>query len=152
MILPALSKKSFGILLIPLSLRPKNFALPQDIPNHILEYYLSTMWIVDGVEVKSLIRKKMSLFDPHITPWGKMKSANPYCTSAWHAQSYSEYQMSPPENVDVVHMTNFTEKQKNRHISDPKLTLRDKMKIPKPYSTSTRHSKSSLTKKYYNKL
>ena len=36
----------------------------------------------------SLILHITSLFDPHMTPGGKMKIPNPYCTSARDAQSY----------------------------------------------------------------
>ena len=47
-----------------------------------------------------------------------------------------EYQLSTPENVNVVQMTNFTEK-KRKSFFDP----RDKMKYPKPF-ISKRHSQS----------
>ena len=53
-----------------------------------------------------------------------------------------EYQLYTSENVDVVQVTNFTEK-KEKSFLDPHLTPRDKMKIPKPYCTSTGHGKSS---------
>ena len=48
-----------------------------------------------------------------------------------------ENQLSTSENVDVVQVTNFTEKKK-RLFFDPHLTPRDQMKIPKPNCTSTR--------------
>ena len=60
----------------------------EDIPIHILKYQMSTPWNVDGVQVVCLIWQKTSLFDPHMTPGGKMKIPNPYCTSARHAYSY----------------------------------------------------------------
>ena len=47
-----------------------------------------------------------------------------------------EYQLSTSENVDVVHVTNFTEK-KEKSFFDPHLTPRVKMKIPKPYCACT---------------
>ena len=53
-----------------------------------------------------------------------------------------EYQLSTSENVDVVQVTNFTEK-KEKSFFDPYLTLRDKIKIPKPYCASTGHGQSS---------
>ena len=75
----------------------------------------------------------------HMTSGRKMKIPNPYCTSARHALNHIlEFQLSTPENVDVVQVTNFTEKWKHR-FSTPHLTSRDKMKIPIPYCTSTRH-------------
>ena len=52
-----------------------------------------------------------------------------------------EYQWSTLENLDEVQMTNFTEKKK-RCFFDRHLTLRDKMKIPKPCCTFKRHSQS----------
>ena len=107
----------------------------QDIPIHILKYHLSTPWNVDRVQVTFLIidRKR------HMTSGRKMKIPNPYCTSARHALNHIlEFQLSTPENVDVVQVTNFTEKWKHR-FSTPHLTSRDKMKIPIPYCTSTRH-------------
>ena len=82
----------------------------QDIPNHMLEHHLSTIWNVDGVQVTSLIWQKTSLFDLDMTPGGKMNIPNPYCTSARHAHTYVEYQLSTPENVDVVQLTNFRDK------------------------------------------
>ena len=60
----------------------------QDIPNHIREYHLSTIWNVDGVQVKSLLWQKTSFFDIHMTPGGHMKTPIPYCTFASPAQSY----------------------------------------------------------------
>ena len=51
-----------------------------------------------------------------------------------------EYQLSTPENVDVVVMYR---KKKETSFFDPHLTPGDKMKIPKPYCTSTRHSQSN---------
>ena len=53
----------------------------QDIPNHILEYHLSTIWNVDGFQLTSLVLQKTSLFDPQMIQ-GEMKIPNPYCTSA----------------------------------------------------------------------
>ena len=53
-----------------------------------------------------------------------------------------EYQLSTPENVDVIQGTNFAKQKKETSFSDPHLTPRDKMKIPKSYYTSTRHSQS----------
>ena len=55
---------------------------------HILEYHLSTIWNLDGVQVTNLIRQKTSFFHPHMTPGGKIKIPNPYCTSTRHDQSY----------------------------------------------------------------
>ena len=48
-----------------------------------------------------------------------------------------KYQLSTPDNVDVVQMINFTVKKKTS-IYDPHLTQWDKFKILKPYCTSTR--------------
>ena len=53
-----------------------------------------------------------------------------------------EYQLSTSENVDLVQVTNFTEK-KEKSFFDPHLTPRDKMKILKTYCASTGHGKSS---------
>ena len=47
-----------------------------------------------------------------------------------------EYQLSTSENVGVVQVINFTGKKEM--LFDPHLTPREKMKIPKPYCTSTR--------------
>ena len=52
-----------------------------------------------------------------------------------------DYQLSIPENVDVVQVTDFAIKKETLFF-EPHLTPRDKMKVPKPYCTSTRHSKS----------
>ena len=50
-----------------------------------------------------------------MTSGRKMKIPNPYCTSARHALNHIlEFQLSTPENVDVVQVTNFTEKWKHR--------------------------------------
>ena len=54
----------------------------------------------------------VSLFDPHMIPWGKMKIPNPYCTSARQTYHILEVQLSTPESVVVVQVTNFTEKWK----------------------------------------
>ena len=43
----------------------------------------------NGVQVTSLTWQIPSLFDPHMTLWGKMKIPNHYCISARHAKSYS---------------------------------------------------------------
>ena len=56
------------------------------IPYHILEYHLSTIWNLNGVQVTSLIRQKTSFFHPNMTPGGKMKIPNHYCKSSRHAQ------------------------------------------------------------------
>ena len=53
-----------------------------------------------------------------------------------------EYQLSSPENVDKVQLTNFA-KKKEKTFFDPHLTPRNKMKIPKPYCASTGHGQSS---------
>ena len=50
-----------------------------------------------------------------------------------------KYQLSTPDNVDVVQMINFTVKKSKTSIFDPHLTHWDKLKILKPYCTSTRH-------------
>ena len=47
---------------------------------------------------------------PSYDPGGKTTIPNPNCTSARHAQSYLDYQLSTPENIDVINLTNFTEK------------------------------------------
>ena len=41
-----------------------------------------------------------------------------------------EYQLCTPEKIDVVQVTNFTEKMQ-KVVFDPHLTPRDKNKIPK---------------------
>ena len=52
------------------------------MPNHILEYQLSTPENVDGVQVTNFTEKKeTSIFDPHLTPRDKMKILKPFCTS-----------------------------------------------------------------------
>ena len=56
----------------------------QDIPNESLQYYLSTIWNVDGVQV-TRTRHCSTLVWPQ---GGKMKNPVPYCTSAKYAQSY----------------------------------------------------------------
>ena len=48
-----------------------------------------------------------------------------------------EYQLCIPENVDIVQVTNFTEKTS---FFDPHLTPQDKMKSHKPYCTYTKHT------------
>ena len=73
-----------------------------------LEYSLSTIWYVDGVEVTSLIWQNTSLFNPHMTQGGKMKIPNPYCTSATH--SYPRVSIVYHEKSRwIVQLTNFTE-------------------------------------------
>ena len=52
-----------------------------------------------------------------------------------------EYQLSTSENVDVVQVTNFTEKR--TVVFRPSFDPRDKIKIPKLYWTSTGHGQSS---------
>ena len=65
--------------------------------------------IEDGVHVISFIEQKTLIFAPFMTPGGKIKTLNPYCTSAKHMPSHIlEYQLSSPENVDEVQVTNFT--------------------------------------------
>lgn len=60
-----------------------------------------------------------------------------------HLQNMSnhirEYQLSTPENLNVTHVTNFTEKWILTLFFDPHSTPRDKIKIPKSYCTSTIH-------------
>ena len=84
----------------------------------------------------SLIRQKISFFHPHMTPGG-MKVPNPYCTSTRQPNHVLEYLLSTFENVDVVQVTNFTEKKKSSFST--LINPREKMKIPKPYCTSTGH-------------
>ena len=44
----------------------------QDMPNHILEFQLSTPENVDVVQLKNFTQKKeTSFFDPDLTPWAK---------------------------------------------------------------------------------
>ena len=58
------------------------------MPNHILEYQLSTSEIVDVVQVTNFTKKKeKSFFDPHLTPRDKMKIPKPYCASTGHGKS-----------------------------------------------------------------
>ena len=60
------------------------------MPNHILEYQLSTSENVDVVQVTNFnTKKEKSFFDPHLTPWDKMKMPKPYCASTGHGQSSS---------------------------------------------------------------
>ena len=40
-----------------------------------------------------------------------------------------EYELSTPENVDVVQVMNFPKKKKKTSFSDPHLSPRDEMKI-----------------------
>ena len=47
---------------------------------------------------------------PSFEPRGKWKFQNQYCTSARHVQSYPG--LFTPENVNVVEVSNFTEKKK----------------------------------------
>ena len=74
----------------------------------------------------------MSLFDPHMTPGGKLQIPNPYSTSAHMPNHILEYQLFTPENVNVVQVKNFTEKR----------TPWDKLKALKTYCASTRHTHS----------
>ena len=53
-----------------------------------------------------------------------------------------EYELSTPENVDVVQVMNFPEKKKTS-FSDPHLSPRDELKYPTAYYTSTRHTQSN---------
>ena len=57
------------------------------MPNHILEYQLSTSENVDVVQVTKFTEKKKLFFDPHLTPRDKMKIPKPYCASARPVQS-----------------------------------------------------------------
>ena len=60
------------------------------MPNHILEYQLSTSEKEDVVQVTNFTEKKeKSFFDPHLTPWDKRKIPKPYCASSGHGQSSS---------------------------------------------------------------
>ena len=52
---------------------------------------------------------------------------------------YLEHRLSTPENVDVLQVTN---RGKETSFFDPHLTTQEKMKIPQPYCTSTKHTKS----------
>ena len=45
---------------------------------------------------------------------------------------FLEYNLSTPENVDAIQLTNFAELEKLRFFN-PKLNHWDKMKIPKPF-------------------
>ena len=106
-------------------------------------YYLKYfVWNLDGVQVRSLIRQKTSFFHPHMTPGGKMKIPNPYCTSTRHVQSYPR--------VLIIYfwkcrcsLSDKLHRKKEKSFFDPRLTPRDKMKIPKPYCASTGHGQSS---------
>ena len=100
-----------------------------------LEYHLTTIWNVDGVQVTSPLWQKTSFIDPH----GKMKIPNPYCTFARHVQSYPR--------VSIVYSWKCRwrsgdklYRKKETSFFDHHLTTRDKNKIPKRYCTSTRHS------------
>ena len=78
-----------------------------------------------------------------MTPAGKMKIPNPYCTSTRHAQSYPR--------VPIVYFwkcrcssSDKLYRKQEKSFFDPHLTPRGKMKIPKPYCASTGHGQSSL--------
>ena len=51
------------------------------MPNHILEYQLSTPENVDEVQVTKFEKREKSFFDPQLTPQDKMKIPKPYYTS-----------------------------------------------------------------------
>ena len=52
------------------------------MPNHILEYQLSTSENVNVHQVTNFTEKKEKLFfDPHLTPLDNMKIPKSYCTS-----------------------------------------------------------------------
>ena len=89
----------------------------------------------------SLLWQKTSFFDPHMIPGGKMKIPKPYCTSAWYPKSYPR--------VSIVYSWKCWWSSSDNHYRknetsffNPHLTPRDKMKIPKPFCTSTRHFQS----------
>ena len=138
-------KRHFSNLIWPQGVKWKFRILTahlQDIPYHILEYYLSTIWNLNWVQVTSLIWQKTSLFSPRMTPAGKMKIPNPYCTSKRHAQSYPR--------VSIVYFWKFrcsssdkVYRKQEKSFFDPHLTPRGKMKIPKPYCAFTGHGQSS---------
>ena len=81
-----------------------------DIQNHILEYHLSIIWNVGVIQVTSLIWQKTSLINRRMAPGGKRKLR--ILTS--HLQDMPNHILSTPENVNVVQVTNFTEKGKRR--------------------------------------
>ena len=62
----------------------------------------------------SLICQKTSFFDTRMIPGSKLK----FCILTAHLQDMPnhilEYQLSSPENADVVQVTNYTEKKGNR--------------------------------------
>ena len=77
-----------------------------------------------------------------MTPGGKMKIPNPYCTSTRHDQSYPRvsivcFRKCRCSSSDKLY------RKKEKLFFDPHLTPRDKMKIPKPYCASTGHGQSS---------
>lgn len=76
-----------------------------------------------------------------MTPEDKIKILNPSCTSARHASSYL--------GVSIVYFLKCRcslsvklYRKKEKLFSDPHMTPRDNVKIPKPYCTSTGHIQS----------
>ena len=85
--------------------------------------------------------KENVIVRPSYDPRGKMQIPNPYCTSAKHAQSYP--------SISIVYTwkcrcswSDKLDRTKEISFLDPHLTPRDKLKIPKPYCKSTRHTQS----------
>ena len=91
----------------------------------------TSVW--NGVQVTSLLHvsQYMSLFDPHMTPWGKTKIPNPYCISARHAISYSLVSILYSWKIRCSSSGKLYRKKKHR-FSTPIWPLVKKMKIPKP--------------------
>ena len=89
----------------------------------------------------SLLWQKTSFFDPHMIPGGKMKIPKPYCTSARYAKSYPGVSIVYSWKCWWSSIDNLYRKNEMLFFN-PHLTPRDKMKIPKPFCTSSRHFQS----------
>ena len=103
-----------------------------DMPNHILEYQLSTSENVDVVQVTNFKEKKeKSFFDPHLTPRGKIPK--PYWASTGHGQSSPRISFV----YSLKRWWRWSDKTTLENVNFQSLfTPGDKMNILKPYCAS----------------
>ena len=96
----------------------------QDMPNHILEYQVSTPENVDALPVTNF-----SIFDPHLNPREKIEILKPYWTFTRHFQLILEYHLSILWNIEFQ----WQQLYKNV-IFCSGLTPEAKMKTFKPFA------------------
>ena len=116
----------------------------QDMPNHILEYQLSTPENVDVVQetnfAKKKEKKKKRRFSTLVWPLGiKWKFRNIIAHLQDIPNHIPEYHLSILWNVDIVPVITTSPKTSFLALNWP---LGQKWKILKPYCASARHAQS----------